>query len=1714
MPENKDKYLQIFKYLLEFSKIRSKSVRDIEASNEYIEKLWLNDIPDNDLFENIIRSDSFNSNNEYWLKIGKPKEPDKPEFADLSETLQLWVEPSSLLTGEHVPVLREIVKEKDSKISIEDFPEIKQEFQYYLAAHWGNDLIEYERKLERYKKDYARYKSLNAVYTMVFRIYNKSQQFGEEYELVMGVGLLNFKADANSAKIYRHIMTQGVHAHIGYDDNKNLELFISPNEGAFPKIETDSIIDLALQFDQNNIIAAENEAKAFISDENNNIATIFDKKIHDALRIFSHRCYEGSSDYFEQLKKPTQENISPKVYYAPALLLRKRNTKSLTALYKNILDNIRNAEDGIDIPSINDLVDNQNTTVSDGTLNSSSSHETIYFPDKYNDEQIAIVEQARRNNKVLVQGPPGTGKSHTIANLICHLLAHGNKVLVTAYTPRALEVLKNKLPEKFQDLTVSLLGGDSSSIQGLDKNVNTISSEASKANLPERKREIEKLERNLLEARERKAFNFNELIYIKEQSIRLREVNAFYKGTLLEISEQLEADTDAFKWYTDSFADIENTAVVADIAKLVEFIADYSQINITDLHCIIPELEKLPTVEQLKEHKNRLKQLAQINTLTGGHFEIVTTDYAELARMLQELADCYTQASDIRNNIVNAQIEPYLSGNAEQFKAKFNSASNILSQIENIDVEKIDSDIGIIYISNNSFIQLKNDARVLLNYIKSGHALQGVSFALKAPFLSAHIKQRLYFINEIQVNGSPCNTTEGFEAVIRDIELQQDFEKISRLLWKIKPPKTVSYSEKLLYLKNFIADSQKLFAIIDESEALRLSIELTSNLQLVAFDRESVNRLAEETEYNELQRIIKSFNEILEQANSYLNQDNIHPVAQNILNNIENIDTVSYAERIEELREITDQKKRYVDFQELKRKLEEILPDLTAHLLSGEYHEPEVQQFQQALCFRHAQNKVQQFMDTAYEKKISQSLTKAEQQEKALISEIASNKAWVHVLERLNENKSLGRDLRAFSQAVKKIGKTGVGKRAIRFIKITQQEMGKCKTAVPCWIMPLYKVIESIQPEQGMYDYVIIDEASQLGADAIFLLYIAKNIIIVGDDKQTSPEYIGLADNIMGPHITNQLQGIPYKDFYGTEYSFFDHADRFCNGKIVLREHFRCMPEIIEFCNENFYKHDGIGLYPLKQYSQNRLEPLKNIYCQNGHVEGTNQSIINEPEAKRLVEEIGECIKDEKYSDKSFGVITLQGSKQAEIIEALLLKKIGEPEFKKRNIVCGNSTSFQGDERDIIFLSLVTAHNHNRSALTRPVDERRFNVAVSRAKEQIWLFHSVQMEDLKSPNDLRYKLLNHFKNYREPLGIGNSTISTPARPRPLHGQPEPFDSWFEVDVYNDIILKGYGVIPQYEVAKGRYKIDLVVILPDGTKIAIECDGDFWHGVEQYEKDMMRQRELERFGWQFFRVRGSAYYSNREKALEPLWDMLPDLTPAPLPTEPTKNEGTKASPVTSHPTGNSPEVTPPEGQVDLFNETNTVNNDTQRAQPRKKQKPLKATGEFLVFTNQFNVYKLKDNGGTKSQALEKIKFEQDEKQVCKTIQIKEYSGFLILAFENGKMAKVNLADYATQQNTRRLKNAYDNRSKLISIEQFKIESDLVAVSTAEKILVFNTGDILAKGRQSQGVKVMNLNNGSKLSKVKKLSVVKFSNPEHYRFKNLGAGGNNLVRGDIL
>lgn len=292
-------------------------------------------------------------------------------------------------------------------------------------------------------------------------------------------------------------------------------------------------------------------------------------------------------------------------------------------------------------------------------------------------------------------------------------------------------------------------------------------------------------------------------------------------------------------------------------------------------------------------------------------------------------------------------------------------------------------------------------------------------------------------------------------------------------------------------------------------------------------------------------------------------------------------------------------------------------------------------------------------------------------------------------------------------------------------------------------------------------------------------------MVVVGDDKQNSPEAVGVPEQDISRLAREHLGDFRFRDEFRPDASLYDHAERAFGNVISLREHFRCVPEIIRFSNELFYSDSS--LIPLHQPPPERLCPLKSTYIPGGFCRGERQGIHNPPEADRIVETILECVKDERYKDKTMGVIVLQGRAQAELIERKIAEVLDPRERELRKLRCGVPATFQGDQRDIVFLSLVVAPNHDFRALTTLPDQRRFNVAMSRAKDQVWLFHSVQSHEL-SRADLRWQLLNFFDNpNREMLGdvYGRREQlerEVRQRVRQLGTQPESYDSWFEVDV--------------------------------------------------------------------------------------------------------------------------------------------------------------------------------------------------------------------------------------------------------------------------------------------------------------------------------------------
>ena len=315
------------------------------------------------------------------------------------------------------------------------------------------------------------------------------------------------------------------------------------------------------------------------------------------------------------------------------------------------------------------------------------------------------------------------------------------------------------------------------------------------------------------------------------------------------------------------------------------------------------------------------------------------------------------------------------------------------------------------------------------------------------------------------------------------------------------------------------------------------------------------------------------------------------------------------------------------------------------------------------------------------------------------------------------------------------------------------------------------------------------------------------------------------------------------------------------NKKITLTEHFRCLPEIINYSNKEFY---NMEINPLKIRGKDNTidKPIKTVYVPNAVCRKKGNQVYNQAEIDRIIMIIGEIINDKQYDNKTIGIISLQNSnKYTQKLNELIMKKFGEKLINERKIKVGSTYDFQGDERDVIILGMVVSsilengEKYRFNALTKQEFNKSFNVAASRAKEQMILVHSVNLEEL-SPNCNRYKLLNYCLNYNR---------------EKEQEYEKRFESNFERDIYNYLIPKGYSLVPQFKV--GNYRLDFVLTNDNNQKIAIECDGDRYHGVPELEHDLERQSVLERCGWKFIRIRASEFYYNREESTKKLVDNI-------------------------------------------------------------------------------------------------------------------------------------------------------------------------------------------------------------------------------------------------
>ncbi len=1467
---NETRAIRLVEYLTRLASLRTKIVRELTEDSQV---LWVHKIPR----EKGCFAQAWGTNEEYdqdiWLEVQSYREPELPSPPEICRR---WINNNTIKDTKDLPALLETITEQggnpgwkedsdqpqyiNQTIYLENCHRVREEWNKYVEQKWFS-----------WAEQHKKWEEVHEVYSTLFAIRQEQLRLGEEYELVLGLGLLTWQTPSNQ-RVRRHLVV----ANATLEFEARLGKFtVRPNpDGSNLRPELD-MLDIEEQ-----PARAEDAAKnGLINAEDDP----WNKDcVEGVLKALVHSI-NTLGEYNDRMEPKTPEySEKPVVEYAPAIILRKRSIKGLTEVLKQIKKRI---EDGEQIPpEFKDIVEIPNDgeqIPSEGVDDPSKQiPREIYFPKPSNEEQRRIIEKILVANGVLVQGPPGTGKSHTIANLICHLLATGQRILVTAKTPRALKVLEGHLPKELRPLCINLLGSGIEEKKALETSVNSILQKNEESNLFENtQRRIQKGEDDLYRLRQEKAAITNRLQAIRESETHSQSVaDGAYRGTAAQIAQAIAKDENKYGWLTDAVPfDGGCPFSETDLPKLLNSLRVLTPEKKKELDLSWPS--SIPSVQQFESlvvQENRaVAQETKISTGIDANF------LQGLSRLKEEAIRSIQEGlTKLLNESHRLRVMPYAwvpdairdvsLGNCAVWRELHRLSEQTISNLTDI-IQKADS-TNINMPEDSDTKAVFEDALTIKNHLSNGGKLGW------GPFCPGIIKPVRYIIKTIRVNGHPCNNLERIvllvDALRVRIELGQGWDFWSERSERPKGPYNLQF-------RAFVSLSDTLRDILlleDKINHCKEALAQCGNPVQPVWHEESCLKTLAHTCLYALAKINRRRAKYkIEQVESPVAVlaagKNAHLVTKELLEAIRARNIDSYVRAQAKIEELNREKESGCWVAETLHTIRQVTPDMADNLsinCTDPCWDQLIKLFPMAWQWAQARTWLQDYI----RKEDAPSLERREQQIESEISKtiahIASLKAWSFCFSRMKEDHR--KHMENWRLMISRITKTGRGKHDNWRRREAQKSLDECREAVPAWVMPLHRIWDTVDPSPGMFDVIIVDEASQCGFEAIPLFYLSKKILIVGDDKQISPDPPGIPENAVHRLMEEFLYDFKFKPSFGLHVSLFDHGKRlFGTHRIALREHFRCMPEIIRFSNDLCYS--DTPLTPLRQYGADRIKPLERVYLQNGYREGSESRVINRPEAEAIVNKIVELCQDDKYRGKTMGVIILQGNAQAGLIERQLLERLGAEEMDKRRLICGNPYSFQGDERDIIFLSMVAAPNERVGALARDANERSFNVAASRARDQMWLFHSVTRNDL-SDTCLRRRLLEFFEETRVQEIAGIDVIElrklTEQANRSIERPPDPFDSWFEVDVALEIAGRGYQVIPQLNVA-GKF-IDIVIV-GGQSRLAVECDGDHWHGAEHYEQDMQRQRKLERCKWVFYRVRECAFYANKEVALSSLWRLL-------------------------------------------------------------------------------------------------------------------------------------------------------------------------------------------------------------------------------------------------
>lgn len=1283
--------------------------------------------------------------------------------------------------------------------------------------------------------------AFRAAHVRLLRVFDELSEHSEAVELVLASGLLT--APARDGRVRGYLLTQPVTLQ---RDRRGKRVYVTLPKDSAPRIE-DSVLLAGLPgFDLTSTFELRSELRV-------GVRTVVDP---------------ACADLVQRWFSPAATAAGGHLDHAPALILRARGASPLLAFYRAMIGSIAEGERPVP-PLLAQLVDaidrdeRLDLLREGGALSPGELLEGAAYVLPSNVEQRDILTDLGTDSGVVVEGPPGTGKTHTIANLLTVLLAKGQRVLVVSEKAHALAVLEDKLPPELRELVVSVVDVTRDGAQSLAGSVAEIATRKSTFSEPLAEAELKDLRAKL-----ERAVAVREELVREVWRLRTAEsedagwVSAGYSGKPAEIVTAVHDGAERFSWLPGPVDGAVPPLDTREFDRLVQLLrrddswfAHRLKHNLPDLDVEVPELDQVESwcAEDAAAQAGRPPQRGN----PVPEF-LNAAPPARQAQVREEAGVVADLIGRVRRLPPSAQLlaDDLLIGDRAHLAARLPDLDGVLAAARQDDM--VLAGVEVVF-SVEPTAPVRAALTRYVDYLTAGGAA-------RKRFRRSEQKEFEETGVSVTVGGRAAAGAQAHHAAVLHLAVEDAIGAVGRVLAGLGLDAPAAdprggaggRSERLSVAADQVLRAQLVVELVTARDRLASLVgrgaPYPRDVHDLQFLVESIGAAGVATDVRAVDArfdaVRARIEEIVAQGPSPEGDGLIGALRQR------RYPVIRDARRAWDAARMEKSDRGALDLLALRLRTK---APMLLNLLARSAHDPQwdvrTGDFTAAWAWRRAAMWLSERVRPDLDERLDGELKAAEEDVAHYRTLVATAEAWRACLRRMSFDEVQA--LHAYRDAVASVGR-GSGRHAERFRVAARDAMRRAQTAVPAWVMPIAQAVATVPAEPDVFDVVIVDEASQADITSVFLLWLAPRVIVVGDENQCAPAtFSGLALGDVFARLDARLPDVPeYLRANLTPRSSMFTLLRARFGRTVrLREHFRCVPEIIDFSSRQFYP--DAPLIPVRHVGADRPRALQFTFVPDAEVVGEGMRLANPVEAAAIADTIAACVIDPAYAGRTFGVIVLQGQGQVEVLYALLRERIDPDEFDARRIRVGTPPDFQGDERDVVMLSMVVAPGYRTRALTSRDLQRRFNVAASRARDQMWLFSSMPLDQLRE-HDLRWSLMSYI--------VTADTAPVPSMPVrvPTDRRVEPFDSLFEQQVFRRLADMGYHVNPKVTV--NRRVVDMVVT-GSRAKLAVECDSaDFVSTPEQARSDIERERELRRCGWEFVRVRESIFRTDPDAAM--------------------------------------------------------------------------------------------------------------------------------------------------------------------------------------------------------------------------------------------------------